>query len=89
MARVLLFTDEPILAKGFIAVVSSVPGFDTVSVCHTTAELAETVPTLKPDVLLIDLTPEVTFGILTQLHQSGHQRQGSRLAWRGKDAEAL
>ncbi len=69
MARVLLFTDEPILAKGFVAVVSSVPGFETVSVCHTTAELAETVPTLRPDVLLIDLTPEVTFGILTQLQR--------------------
>jgi DNA-binding NarL/FixJ family response regulator len=69
MARVLLFTDEPVLARGFIGTVSSVPGFDTVSVCHTTAELAETVPKLIPEVLLIDLTPDVTFGILTQLQR--------------------
>ena len=67
MARVLLFTDEPVLAKGFTSVLSSVPGFDTVSVCHSTAELAVVVQTFKPDVLLIDLTPDVTFGILTQL----------------------
>ncbi len=69
MARVLLFTDEPVLARGFIGIVASVPGFDPVSVCHTTAELAETVPKLIPEVLLIDLTPDITFGILTQLQR--------------------
>ncbi len=69
MARVLLFTDEPVLARGFVAVVTSVPGFENVSVCHTTAELAEAALKLKPDVLLIDLIPEVTFGILTQLQR--------------------
>jgi DNA-binding NarL/FixJ family response regulator len=38
-------------------------------VCHSTAELAGIILTSKPDVLLIDLTPDVTFGILTQLHR--------------------
>jgi DNA-binding NarL/FixJ family response regulator len=70
MARVLLFTDEPVLARGFTSVLSSVPGFDSVSVCQSTAELAVTIQTSKPDVLLIDLTPDVTFGILTQLQGS-------------------
>jgi DNA-binding NarL/FixJ family response regulator len=69
MARVLLFTDEPVLAKGFTSVLSAVPGFESVSVCHSTAELAGIILTSKPDVLLIDLTPDVTFGILTQLHR--------------------
>jgi two-component system, NarL family, nitrate/nitrite response regulator NarL len=69
MARVLLFTDEPVLARGFFSIVSSVPGFETVSVCHTTAELAETLPKLAPDVLLIDLTPDITFGVLTELQR--------------------
>lgn len=67
MARVLLFTDEPVLARGFTTILSSVPGFDTVSVCQSTAELAGAIQTYRPDVLLIDLTPEVTFGILTRL----------------------
>jgi two-component system nitrate/nitrite response regulator NarL len=67
MARVLLFTDEPVLARGFTTVLSSAPGFDAVSVCQSTAELAGAIQTYRPDVLLIDLTPEVTFGILTRL----------------------
>jgi DNA-binding NarL/FixJ family response regulator len=69
MARVLLFTDEPVLAAGFTGVLSSVAGFDAVSVCHGIADLLETVPKVVPDVLLIDLTPEVTFGVLTQLQR--------------------
>lgn len=69
MPRVLLFTDEPVLARGFSAVLSSVPGFENFSVCQTTAELAEAAPRLRPDVLLIDLNPNVTFGILTQLQR--------------------
>lgn len=69
MARVLLFTDEPVLAKGFVATVSSLPGFETVSACQTITELADSLLTLKPEVLLIDLTPDVTFGILTKLQR--------------------
>ncbi len=69
MARVLLFTDEPVLARGFVSILSSVAGFESVSVCQDTAELAGAVQTSKPDVLLIDLTPDVTFGILTQLQR--------------------
>jgi two-component system, NarL family, nitrate/nitrite response regulator NarL len=76
MARVLLFTDEPVLATGFTSTVSSVPDFESVSVCHSIAELVETVPKLLPDVLLIDLTPEVTFGLLTQLQR---EAPGSRI----------
>lgn len=48
---------------------SSVPGFETVSVCQSAAELPVVVHASRPDVLLIDLTPEVTFGILTQLQR--------------------
>ena len=67
MARVLLYTDEHVLARGFTTILSTAPGFDTVSVCHSTAELAGAIQTYRPDVVLIDLTPDVTFGILTQL----------------------
>ena len=81
MARVLLFTDEPVLARGFFSIVSSVPGFETVSVCHTTAELAETLPKLAPDVLLIDLTPDITFGgadrVATRIACLPHRSLGS------------
>jgi DNA-binding NarL/FixJ family response regulator len=69
MARVLLLTDEPVLAAGFASVLSSAPGFDTVAVCAGSADLPAAVQSHRPDVLLIDLTPDVTFGILTQLRR--------------------
>ena len=69
MVRVLLFTDEPVLARGFTGVVSAVPGFETAAVCQSLSELREAVSKATPEVLLIDLTPDVTFGILTQLQR--------------------
>lgn len=69
MARVLLLTDEPVLARGFIDVLSIAPGFEEPSVCHDCTELMHSIASLKPDVLLIDLTPDVTFGILTQVQR--------------------
>ncbi|MEK7407281.1 MAG: response regulator transcription factor [Acidobacteriota bacterium] len=69
MARVALFTDEPVLAKGFICTLSAGAGLDLVSVCGSAAELADLLRTEEPEVLLIDLTPDVTFGLLTQLHR--------------------
>jgi DNA-binding NarL/FixJ family response regulator len=70
MARVVLFTDEPVLARGFASVLSSVAGFETVSVCLNLSELFDkALEAGKPDVLLIDLTPEVSFGVLTRLQR--------------------
>lgn len=70
MSRVLLFADEPVLAQGFQAVLSPAGGFESAAVCHSAVELAQRVSEgAAPDVLLIDLTPEVTFGLLTQLRR--------------------
>ncbi len=70
MARVVLFTDEPVLARGFASILSSVAGFETVSVCLKLSELFDkALEAGKPDVLLIDLTPEVSFGVLTRLQR--------------------
>jgi DNA-binding NarL/FixJ family response regulator len=70
MARVLLLADEPVLARGFSAVLASAPGFDDAAVCQSPSELMErALSEERPDVLLIDLTPDVTFGLLTQLRR--------------------
>lgn len=69
MARVLLLTDEPVLAAGFSSVLKSAAAFESVSVCAGAAELPAAVHAHTPDVLLIDLTPEITFGILSQLRR--------------------
>jgi DNA-binding NarL/FixJ family response regulator len=69
MARVLLLTDEPVLAAGFSSVLKSAATFESVSVCAGATDLAAAVQAHSPDVLLIDLTPDVTFGILSQLRR--------------------
>jgi len=70
MDRVLLFSDEPVLARGFAAVLASAPGFEHAAVCQSPSDLMErALSDERPDVLLIDLTPDVTFGLLTQLRR--------------------
>jgi two-component system, NarL family, nitrate/nitrite response regulator NarL len=69
MARILLFTDEPVLAAGFVQTLSSIAGFESVSVCSGADELSSAVQAQRPDVLLIDLISDVTFGVLTQLRR--------------------
>jgi two-component system nitrate/nitrite response regulator NarL len=70
MSRVMLYTDEPVLALGFTSVLAPVAGFESVSVCYNASELVEkSLQAGSPHVLLIDLTPEITFGILTRLQR--------------------
>lgn len=70
MARVMLLADEPVLARGFAAVLASAPGFEHAAVCQSPSELLKrALSEERPDVLLIDLTPDVTFGLLTQLRR--------------------
>jgi DNA-binding NarL/FixJ family response regulator len=69
MPEIALFTDEPVLAAGLVEVVSSVPEFRMGPVCRTIGELAEAAPRLQSDLLLVDMTPEVTFGVLTELRR--------------------
>jgi DNA-binding NarL/FixJ family response regulator len=70
MARVLLFTDEPVLARGFAALLSAAPEIESAEVCQSPSDLMQRALTgARPDVLLIDLTPQVTFGLLTQLRR--------------------
>jgi DNA-binding NarL/FixJ family response regulator len=70
MLQVGLFTDEPVLATGLASVISSAPGFRVAAVYRTTAELTGAVPGVKHDVTLIDLTPDVTFSVLTQVSRA-------------------
>jgi DNA-binding NarL/FixJ family response regulator len=69
MTRVALFTDEPILAAGFTSILASAPEFTVTSVCRTAAELVEMAEVSEPELLLIDLTREVNFGVLTELRR--------------------
>jgi len=67
MTRILLYSDEPILAKGLESVLRQVEGFDLLPTCCTVAGVMEQVALGNPDLVLMDLTQEVTFAILSEL----------------------
>ena len=75
MTRVLLYSDEPILAKGLEAVLRQVEGFDLLPTCNTLAVLMEQISIGTPDLVLMDLTSEVTFAVLSEMkHAMNHSR---------------
>ena len=67
MTRILLYSDEPILAKGLESVLRQVEGFDLLPICGTVSTLMEQISQGMPDLVLMDLTPEITFAVLTEM----------------------
>jgi DNA-binding NarL/FixJ family response regulator len=67
MTRILLYSDEPILAKGLESVLRQVEGFELLPTCNTVAGVADQVAHTTPDLVLLDLTPEITFAVLSDL----------------------
>ena len=75
MTRVLLYSDEPILSKGLDAVLRQAGGFEMLPACSSVAGLMEQMAQNAPDLLLMDLTPEVTFGLLSEMkHMLAHTK---------------
>ena len=67
MTRILLYSDEPILAKGLESVLRQVEGFELMPTCITLAGLMEQIGQGSPDLVLMDLTPEITFAVLSEM----------------------
>jgi two-component system, NarL family, nitrate/nitrite response regulator NarL len=67
VTRLLVFTDEPFVARGLEALLMSQHEFTLAGICPQVSRIAETVEASKPDILLIDMTPEVTFQLLLDL----------------------
>src|ERR1035438_122427 len=67
MTRVLLYSDEPILAKGLESVLRQVEGFDLLPTCGSVSGLMEQMSQGSPDLVLMDLTPEITFAVLSDM----------------------
>ena len=67
MTRVYLYSDQPILAKGLEAVLLATGRFQLESSYSGIPELVERLQTDAPDILLLDLTPDVTFGVLSDI----------------------
>jgi len=67
MTRILLYSDEPILAKGLESVLRQVEGFDLLPTCGSVASLVEQMAQGSPELVLMDLTHEITFAVLNEL----------------------
>jgi DNA-binding NarL/FixJ family response regulator len=65
VSRILLFTDQPVLAQGLAAILSA--QFDLISICERNDNLIDIVAARQPDVVLLDLQSGVTFGQLAEL----------------------
>src|SRR3954451_3329727 len=70
MTRIVLYSDQPILAQGLRSVLSGVPGYEVHSVATTMPALMETMAAQQPDIVLVDLTSEVTFGALSEMKRA-------------------
>jgi DNA-binding NarL/FixJ family response regulator len=69
MTRLLLYTDEPILASGLEMVLAGSEDHRLSGICRTPAALVEQARIDRPDVLLLDLTPDLTFGVLLEIQR--------------------
>jgi len=67
MTRILLYSDEPILAKGLESVLRQVEGFELLPTCGTLACLMEQINNSSPDLVLMDLTAEITFAVISDM----------------------
>jgi DNA-binding NarL/FixJ family response regulator len=68
MIRIIVYTDEPILAHGLAGVLSAAPGLDMREVCPTMDAVRQRAG--EADVLLMQLTSDVTFAFLSELRRS-------------------
>jgi DNA-binding NarL/FixJ family response regulator len=70
MMRLLLYTDEPVLAQGLTSILVGTQSFEVMGACSSMTEIKQAVQKGEPDLLLLDLTPEVTFSALSEIKRS-------------------
>jgi len=67
MIRIYLFSDEPVLAMGLEAILTTAGRFQLECFFSGLPDLLARLETSVPDVLLMDLTPDVAFGTLSDI----------------------
>src|ERR1051325_4547920 len=70
VTRILLYSDEPILAKGLESVLRQVEDFELLPTCTSVAGVIDQVAHGGPDLVLMDLTHEITFAVLSEMKHS-------------------
>ena len=67
MTRVLVLTDQPVLARGLQETLSA-GGIEVVSVSDPAAQCGDAYKSTEPELVLLDLTGEFTFETLADTH---------------------
>jgi len=67
VVNVALYSVQPILSAGFETVVAKMAGFQMSGVCTTAARLMEHIQSEHPDLILIEMTPEITLDMLKRV----------------------
>ena len=68
--RLVLYTDDTLLAHGALSVLSSLPLFDVVVAEPELFGLLPLVEQTRPDVVVLDLTAEMTLGLISALRNA-------------------
>lgn len=74
MIHLSLYTNEPFLAKGLESELRQVGGFEVLPLCGTLASLTEQMARHTPDVALLDLSPDVTFAVLSDMTRTANSK---------------
>jgi DNA-binding NarL/FixJ family response regulator len=69
MALVVVFTEQPVLAKGVATTLASAQGLDVVAFCYNLNQLVDTAGSHQPDLMLVDVTAAVTIPVLLELRR--------------------
>lgn len=69
-ARLVLYTDDGLLALGAATLLSSLPQFRVLTAEPDLASLVPFVEQVLPDIILVDLTPEITLGLISALRKA-------------------
>jgi DNA-binding NarL/FixJ family response regulator len=73
MIRIVLYSNQPILAKGLESLIVADPALELSAYCSTSAALKQHMVNENPDLAVVDLTPEITFAMLGELQSLAPQ----------------
>src|SRR4051794_34119371 len=70
MTTVLLYSDQPVLVSGLEAILRGTGSYQLLPSCRTPAALLAQLASMTPDIVLVDLTHQVTFAMLTETRRA-------------------
>jgi DNA-binding NarL/FixJ family response regulator len=70
MVRVVIYSTQPILAKGLESLIAADPAFELSAYCSNVAALMEHLANESPDLAVLDLTPQITPEVLSELQRA-------------------